>query len=223
MVSYLQSVEARHSSASNEHYTPHEIVECARTSLGRIDLDPFSCALANTIVRAEVFFSLDDNGADRGGWSRTWNGRVFCNPPGGKEEGHSNQKHAWFKLASEYKAGRVASAVFVCFSVELLQTTQVKTPPGLAIPLDFPICYPRARLAYLTSVLPGPTPKNQDRKPTKKQIDDHTRTGLCTGESPPHSSCVIFLPDRGGGIDGAIDRESVDRFRRAFSPIGRVK
>ncbi len=207
-------VAARHSSASNEHYTPREIVEAARRSLcginEDIDLDPFSCALANTVVRARVYSS-------EGGFDHDWNGRIFCNPPGGKDGGQSNQKRAWFKLAAEYKAGRVTSALFVCFSVELLQTTQIKTPPGLAIPLDFPICYPRSRLAYLTSTLPGPTPKKPDRKPTKKQIEDHARTGLCTGESPPHSSCLIFLPRRD------FVAYDVERFTRAHAEIGRVK
>ena len=79
------STEARHSSESNEFYTPPEIVEPFRTVLGGFDLDPASCELANTIVRATTFYSLDLSDLTTNGLSpsRPWAGNVILNPPGG--------------------------------------------------------------------------------------------------------------------------------------------
>ncbi len=209
----VNGVAARHSSATNEWFTPREIVDASRMVLGTIDLDPFSCAKANEIVRASRYYSID--GED--GFAVQWFGNVFVNPPGSVGDEGSNQKRAWFKLAAEHAAGRVTSAIFVGFSVELLQTTQVDAPLYLPSPLDFPILYPRTRLAYLTTQLPGPTPKRPKRKPTKQQLADHAATGLCTGEAPPHSSCIVYLPPRSKCRD--MDCRN---FRGVFAPIGKV-
>ncbi len=107
--------------------------------------------------------------------------------------------------------------VWIAFKLDFLQVTQGHGPdgPACSLPLDFPICYPRRRLAYLTPNLPGPTPKNPNRKPTAKQLADHAATGLCTGDSPPHASAIVFLP----GDDYFAD---VARFREAFCKIGEV-
>lgn len=186
-------VTARHSSATNEHHTPAYIVEAARVTLGGIDLDPFSCSKANETVKASVYYSLGFGDA----WRDTWNGRVFVNPPGGKTGNLSNQKRAWFKLAAEYQAGRATAAVFVCFSVELLQTTQSKTPAGLQIPLDFPICFPAKRVAYV-------------------------REDGSVGGSPPHSSCVIYLPPADANAKGRTVDYWIRTFAHHFDPIGKV-
>ena len=164
------------------------------------------------------------------GWIRPWHGRVFINPPGGLVDsagrrvekncrdtgscglppGHKHhgtraaQKRAWFKLAEEYKRRRVKSAIFVCFSLELLQSTQtdrgtvgpVLGTDGqpLPIPLDFPICYPAKRLEYLAP-------------------------GGRVGEQPTHASCVILLPPR----DNVSEFYGVfASFSCHFGPIGRV-
>lgn len=173
---------ARHSSASNEHYTPPKIVEAARALLGgRIDLDPASSAKAQKMVRAGDWFGLDHPNSDRrDGLCGEWEGTVFLNPPGGtimhNGKHMSSQKAWWQKLVREYTNGNMPrGAVFVCFSVELFQTSQVDNPPvdksgrrGL-LPTDFPICFPSRRIAYLR---PDGTP----------------------GKSPPHSSCIVYLP-----------------------------
>lgn len=164
------------------------------------------------------------------GWNRLWHGRVFVNPPGGLVDAHGRrverkcretgscglapghvhhgtraaQKRAWFKLAEEYETGRVNSAIFVCFSLELLQSTQTSRGvvgpvlgsdgEPLSIPLDFPICYPAKRVEYLAP-------------------------GGQVGEQPTHASCVILLPprDEDSEMYGAFGR-----FSRYFAPIGRV-
>ena len=163
----------RHLSISNEHATPLEVIAAARALMGRIDLDPASCTLAQTRVEATTWFGLDHPTPHlRDGLSIMWcdtldptpdgcDVRVFLNPPGGKAEGASSAKRWWFKLAKEYALDHIREAVFLGFSVELLQTTQVVetftaltigggdagTHP-LPIPLDFPICIPSRRLRF---------------------------------------------------------------------------
>jgi hypothetical protein len=90
-------------------------------------------------------------------------------PPGHAHTGiDSSQKRWWEKLAGAWYRREVLHAFFVCFSIELLQSTQVDTPQGTPLPLAFPICYPARRLAYW--------------KPGGK-----------VGSSPPHASCLVLL------------------------------
>jgi hypothetical protein len=221
------SANVRHSAASVEHYTPAPIVEAARRVMGGIiHLDPFSCALANETVKAGCYFSgpsSTEEGHALCGFDSVWHPGsinpwcVFVNPPGGKSDGQSNQKRAWQKLATEHEAGRVTSAFFVCFSLELLQTTQVKASGK--IPLDFPICYPSRRIAYMRE----PTEKEKEEYMFDHASDwPHTYTGpaLVKGASPPHSSCFIFLPPP--SAEPMWNREGMQRFVREFSVFGRV-
>lgn len=195
----------RHLSVSVEHFTPPEIVEPSRRVLGRIDLDPASCALANETVRATAFRSTFDDAQActlEQPWGRTGLGvTVFLNPPGGRtQDNASSQKAWWFKLEREWRARRVSAAIFVCFSLELLQTTQVKTPSGGYVPLEFPICYPARRIAYFRPDGAG---------------------GIERGASPPHSSAIVYLPCRWEQSE-AWDFGCVGDFVARFSPRGRV-
>ena len=82
------TASARHSSSSVEWFTPPDVIEAARATMGGIDLDPASCARANELVRAAKYFTKDDDGL-----RHPWHGaRVFLNPPGGRDaEGESSQ------------------------------------------------------------------------------------------------------------------------------------
>lgn len=63
---------------SDENYTPPDFIDFWRDWLGGFDLDPFSCELANQTVKAEKYFTKDDNALlmDWTGYKRKW-----CNPP----------------------------------------------------------------------------------------------------------------------------------------------
>ena len=65
---------------NNEWYTPAEYIEAARRVMGGIDLDPASCAIANEVIRAEKFFSLEEDGL-----KKDWSGRIWLNPPYSRE------------------------------------------------------------------------------------------------------------------------------------------
>lgn len=129
----------QHSSKTNEHYTPSEVVTAARKILGDIDLDPASCAIANKHVGASSFLTASDDGL-----ARPWYGRVFLNPPGGKRNGDSLADLFWRKLVTEYNEGRVSSAFFVGFNSNIMFMSQ-----GSRCVLDFPVCLPRKRLQFL--------------------------------------------------------------------------
>ena len=63
-------------SGNNEWYTPADIIENARKVLGNIDLDPASSEIANETVKAEKFFTAEDDGL-----AQIWEGNIWLNPP----------------------------------------------------------------------------------------------------------------------------------------------
>ena len=106
-------------SRDNEWYTPEEYIETVREFLGGIDLDPASSEMAQKVVQAGRFFTVQDNGLEK-----EWDARgVWLNPPysqpeimnfitkavgefntGNFEEGvvltHNSTDTAWFHLAA---------------------------------------------------------------------------------------------------------------------------
>lgn len=183
--------------------TPSHIIEAARETMGEITLDPASCRRSNEIVQATWFFDLEENGFVRG-----WQGKVFLNPPGGNcdsnglpsedgKKGQSASKAWWFKLAKEWKLGNIEQAIFLGYSVEILQTTQVDTPEfesGLKypIPLDFPLCFPSRRLSFLDE--------------TNEPVTGNT-----------HASVIVYLPS----MNEEGYPKAVRRFKKKFREIGR--
>lgn len=61
-----------------ENYTPAPIMEKVRIVLGKIDLDPASCEMAQETVQAEKYYTQEEDGL-----SESWSGCVFLNPPYG--------------------------------------------------------------------------------------------------------------------------------------------
>lgn len=189
---------AQHHSKSNEHYTPAYIIDAVRETLGNIDLDPASSHAANQVVRADAYFHASQDGLMQFWWDQVSlrqkverPSRVFVNPPGGKVNNTSSQKLWWRKLVGEFTAGRVESAIFLSFSIELLQTSQIDSD-GYPTPHDYPICFPKRRIAY---DIIG---------------DDGKRI---SGTSPPHASMLVLLTNH---------EEVLTRFRSCFAKIGRV-
>jgi len=87
-----------------EWFTPSIYVEKARRVLGAIDLDPASCALAQHVVNASRFFTLDDDGLDQ-----DWEGAVWLNPP------YAGKLVAAFsaKMLDQIACGNVSSAIML--------------------------------------------------------------------------------------------------------------
>lgn len=83
-------------------FTPAKYVDAAREVLGGIDLDPFSEEEANRTVKADHFFTREQDGLEQ-----DWAGRIYTNPPytRGVLENFSS------KLIDHYLAGDVEAAV----------------------------------------------------------------------------------------------------------------
>lgn len=168
---------AQHSSASWEHFTPREVVAAARKTLGGIDLDPASCAKANKRIKAKQFFSVEDDGLTQPWRGRVFvnppGGAIVLR--NGEKASLQNKANGdrlvenraafyarqvdrwstksrscawWRKLVEEFDAGRVRSAIFVGFTLEILRSAQLGNEGRWAEPFDFTRCYPRNRLQF---------------------------------------------------------------------------
>lgn len=89
--------------------------------------------------------------------AKVWEGRsVFLNPPGGKVGNKSQAALFFWKLVEAVNIGAISHAVYVGFSLEQMQTTQVGGGPSIG---SFPICIPEKRIRYdLAGGTPGPSP-----------------------------------------------------------------
>lgn len=117
---------------SDEWYTPAIYIESVRKVLGRIDLDPASCAKANETVKAAKFYSEADNGL-----MQPWHGRVFMNPPYSLNAGFTE------KIFKEYDNGNVTEAI-VLLSAHAVETKWF-------VPYwDCTLCFTGCRLKFIS-------------------------------------------------------------------------
>jgi phage N-6-adenine-methyltransferase len=102
---YRQAHKRRKNQNNFEWHTPPDVIKAARKVLGSIDLDPTSCELANTVVKAKKIFTREDNGLEH-----EWHGNVWLNPP------YTRQLIDLFveKLIKEITAGHVKQAILMC-------------------------------------------------------------------------------------------------------------
>ncbi len=183
----------QHSSESVEFYTPPDIVEAARATMGGIDFDPCTTSLVNDRIVKAAAYCVSDCGMNSG-LTVPWRGRVLLNPPGGKCDGQgvcvsrregqkgyfyandrkcdkavSSTKLWWGKLADAWTRGEIEQAIFIGFSLEVLQSTQ-----SLPVPCTrFPICIPKSRIAFW------------------QEQPDGT---LGPAKSPTHANAIVCLP-----------------------------
>lgn len=120
-------------SGNSEWYTPEKYAELARMVLGFIDTDPCSCEAANEVVRAETFYT-----ADQDGLQQEWHGCVYVNPPYG--DGTVEEFAA--KLLLELDEGRATQAIFLvnnCTETKWFQTLISRASA---------VCFPCGRISF---------------------------------------------------------------------------
>lgn len=90
-----------------EYYTPMPIVDAARRVMDSIDLDPASSARANERVKAQKYFTAQDNGL-----KQLWFGTVWCNHPFGR-----TANPLWVnKMVLEYNRMEVLAVTCITFA-----------------------------------------------------------------------------------------------------------
>lgn len=146
-------------SSNVEYFTLPKIADTAREFLSGIDLDPASCPAANQIIKADNYFTKDENGL-----SLPWHGRIWMNHPFGKKEAactkpgpkcerlKTNTRHkchnydfygnkAWIdKLISEYQIANVEEALCITYAL----TSEAWFQPLM----QFPQCFLCPRTNY---------------------------------------------------------------------------
>lgn len=128
------------SSLTPEWYTPSEVIERVVAVLGAIDLDPCSNEYGGPRIPAAHHFTAADDGL-----SQPWRGRVYMNPPYGKEIG------AWVdKLAEEFEYQNVSEAIAL---------VPVRTDTAWWAHLPAPmVCFVTGRLTFSDHPTPAPFP-----------------------------------------------------------------
>lgn len=129
------------SSKTAEHYTPHALLDAVVACLGAIDLDPCSNdGLPN--VPAAQHYTREQNGL-----ALPWNGRIYMNPPYGREI------EEWVtKLVAEHR--RPEGGV-----TEAIALVPARTDTQWFIELrDFTCCFVTGRLTFIGNNDPAPFP-----------------------------------------------------------------
>lgn len=88
----------------NEWYTPLVYVEAAREVMGTITLDPATSEYGQSRIKAEYYFTAEDDGL-----KEPWIGKIWLNPP------YSNPLLSEFidKAVSEYQSGNITEAIIL--------------------------------------------------------------------------------------------------------------
>lgn len=128
--------------STNEWYTRPKYIEAARLVMGSIELDPASCAIANEIIKAERYYTKEQNGL-----LQEWRARsLWLNPPYGRSAKMQGCHLSTIKLFVDkcldaYQSGDVLQAI-------ILATTEVNAK--WFYPLwDYPLCIPNHRVNFL--------------------------------------------------------------------------
>jgi phage N-6-adenine-methyltransferase len=87
-----------------EWYTPQRYVDLARSVLGNIDVDPASSHVAQNVVKADRYYTIETNGLDQ-----EWYGRVWLNPP----YAQPYITNFMTKMVEEVSSGNVTEAIML--------------------------------------------------------------------------------------------------------------
>lgn len=129
----IQKPHVTYGTGNNEWYTPSEYIESARLVMGSIDTDPASSELANSVVKADTFYTIEDSGLDK-----EWHGNVFMNPP------YASDLITLFidKLISEYENNNIKEAIIL-----VNNATETKWFQSL-VKIAYAICFISGRVKY---------------------------------------------------------------------------
>ncbi len=95
---------------SDAWFTPEKYLNSVRAAFGgRIDLDPFSSEIANSVVNAGTFYSAEDDAFTQNWREHAAGGTVFMNPP----YGSPLCARATAKFVAEFEAGSFAAGVLL--------------------------------------------------------------------------------------------------------------
>lgn len=127
-------------SSTSEWFTPTEVIERVVALFGTIDLDPCSNSTGAPRIPAAKHYREADNGLDH-----PWRGKVYMNPPYGREIG------AWVdKLADEFEYGNVSEAI-------ALVPSRTDTSWWAHLPASM-VCFVTGRLSFSDHENPAPFP-----------------------------------------------------------------
>ena len=130
-------------SGNSEWYTPQKYVEAVHEVMGFIDTDPCSCEAANEVVRAETFFTEEQDGLQQ-----EWHGCVYVNPP----YGDGTVEEFAVKLLLELDAGRATQAIFLVNNCTETKWFQTLVSHAAAV------CFPCGRISFWSPDRASKTP-----------------------------------------------------------------
>jgi ParB family chromosome partitioning protein len=121
-------------SGENEWYTPVFYLDAARDVMGRIDVDPASCQLAQKFVQAETYYTAKDDGLEH-----EWSGNVWLNPPYSKDL----VQRFIEALFEEVVAKRTKQAI-------VLVNNATETAWGQSLlQMSDAVCFPQGRISFV--------------------------------------------------------------------------
>lgn len=132
-----QEMQLLTSHETEEWYTPSYYIELARRVLGVIDLDPASDPFPQTWIQAKHYFVKKNDGL-----AQAWGGRVWLNPPYGKESGKSSQAIWSKKMIDEYESGNVKEAIMLVNSTHGYKWYE-------ELWTYYPVCCARERIRFI--------------------------------------------------------------------------
>lgn len=129
----IMAAHVSNNTGEYEWYTPIKFIEAAREVMGDIDLDPASCDVANTIIKAKKIYTIKNSGL-----THQWEGRIWMNPPYKQPLIMEFSK----KLSQHVRSGKVSQAIVLVNNATETAWFRVLTEISDAI------CFPTGRVKF---------------------------------------------------------------------------